>query len=96
MMIFHSGETVTQIGKLEAAAEQKSEEIVTLKRDLNHVTSSLTELTKRHVKMIDDNNDLRMQVQTMKEDQKLAYQQVLPCFLRTSRRSIESVTFSLT
>ena len=65
-----------QIGKLEAAAEQKSEEIVLLKRDLNHVTSSLTELTKRHVRMIDDNNDLRMQVQNMKEDQKIASQQV--------------------
>ena len=65
-----------QIGKLEAAAEQKSEEIVLLKRDLHHVTSSLTELTKRHVRMIDDNNDLRMQVQNMKEDQKIASQQV--------------------
>ena len=67
---------MVQIGKLEAAAEQKSEEIVLLKRDLNHVTSSLTELTKRHVRMIDDNNDLRMQVQNMKEDQKIASQQV--------------------
>ena len=58
------------------AAEQKSEEIVLLKRDLTHVTSSLTELTKRHVQLIDDNNDLRMQVNGMREDQKMAAQQV--------------------
>eukprot|EP00116_Pleurobrachia_bachei_P003632 sb/3463894/ len=65
-------DTMSQIGKLEVAAEQKSEEIVLLKRDLSDVTSSLTELTKRHVQLIDDNNELRMQVQTMREEQKVA------------------------
>lgn len=70
------GDTVVQIGKLEAASEQKTDEIVCLKRDLTQVTSSLKELTKRHVQLIDDNNELRTQVQTMRQDQKTAAQQM--------------------
>ena len=40
------------------------------------MTSSMTELTKRHVQLIDDNNDLRTQVQNMRESQRSAQEQV--------------------
>ena len=75
---------MVQVSKLEAAAEQKSEQIVILKKDLSHVTSSLKELTIRHVELIDDNNDLRMQVQTMREEQKLASHQVMRVLMKLS------------